>query len=264
MGTEPWKSPLMLSANVVMDNNNQKEAKKQSVPSNCVGLKDGEYSMRLIDDTSYPLVTAKCHNQYLIEISGVNKNDRSNWAKWFIPSQNNYDEEHSKFLVSPQCDVCDKTDKEHQMFGDQSAYYANPDAYGNFQGVRRPACEMDWNSYKCKTCAYNLEQSTKIGVDRTCEYSECMHQGLTMGACYTEIRSAFQYAAQTFMEFIDSRNPNCMAFKPSIGINGRFCQCFKPQKQQYVDVELNELTEYEKKKKKKKKKKKNFSALIPL
>merc|ERR1712151_540578 len=63
--TEAWKSPLMLSANVVMDNNNKKEAEKQSVPSNCVGLKDGEYSMRLIDDTSYPLVTAKCHNEYL-------------------------------------------------------------------------------------------------------------------------------------------------------------------------------------------------------
>ena len=43
------------------------------VPSNCIGLSDGYYYFKLIDDDKYPIIYAKCSNEYLILDVSVDK-----------------------------------------------------------------------------------------------------------------------------------------------------------------------------------------------
>ncbi len=37
-----------------------------SIPSNCIGLSDGYYYFKLLEDDNYPIIYAKCSNEYLI------------------------------------------------------------------------------------------------------------------------------------------------------------------------------------------------------
>mmetsp|Transcript_73409 Transcript_73409/g.66071 ORF Transcript_73409/g.66071 Transcript_73409/m.66071 type:complete len:104 (-) Transcript_73409:7-318(-) len=76
-----------------------------SIPSNCIGLSDGYYYLKLIDNDEYPIIYAKCSNEYLIldpsidddiksyfnsfemyhhSVAGPSNQYPINWEDWFF------------------------------------------------------------------------------------------------------------------------------------------------------------------------------------
>merc|ERR1712129_553907 len=74
----------------------------------------------------------------------------------------------TKYLISPHCERCDVNDDYSQQYGDKTVYNINPAAYGLFFGVRRPACDFEWDTMECKTCKWN-QDGFMDGYPRTYE-----------------------------------------------------------------------------------------------
>ncbi len=108
----------------------------------------------------------------------------------------------------------------------------NPAAYVLFFGVRRPACDFDWDTLECKTCRWNpngfmtgYPRSYDLTLEGTAQNDRNL-PNIMIGVCLTEVSSAFQTATKDFEQFSEYGTWN---YKPSIGINGRFCQCAQVQ-----------------------------------
>lgn len=191
-----------------------------SLPSNCVGLEDGKYAMLLINSPEYPILTdVRCSNEYMIidystenkwtsyfsswlkyhyAVAGPSGNDHSNWKGWFLPSELS---KTSNFLLSPKCNKCDANDDiNKQHFAEYSAYYLSSLAFGCFNPTRGwPACDMDFDTYDCKICEWNADESQIFSYLRHSEtLEEIQMKSQSAGVCDFEIRSSMQSIATDY------------------------------------------------------------------
>ena len=240
----------------------------RQIPTSCLGLDDGYHYLKLLPDdstTSYPIIYALCHNEYVVidhsidgdwssylssfakyhyAVVGPVRNDHSNWSKWFLPELNQHTNSnidtttnsnaYGNFLVSPQCDKCltsdDDESVDYQLHGDQSAYYMSALAFGCFNAVRGwPACDMDFDSYECKICTWDtsLTQISSSPRPSTVTWEDAVNDNLKTGICDFEIRNSRESVSQSFSKCAAEGDSNSN-WKPSLGIDGRFCQCWKP------------------------------------
>ena len=226
---------------------------------------------------SYPIIYALCHNEYVVidhsidgdwssylssftkyhyAVVGPIRNDHSNWSKWFLPELNQHtntdtlDTEttinhYGNFLVSPQCDACLASDDDesidYQLHGDQSAYYMSALAFGCFNAVRGwPACDMDFDSYECKICTWDtsLTQISSTPRPSTVTWEDAVNDNLKTGICDFEIRNSRESVSQSFSKCAAEGDSNSN-WKPSLGIDGRYCQCWKPSAKSLNPNEVN-------------------------
>ena len=166
---------------------------KVLLPMSCHDLEDGYHFMKLLDDdlatdTVFPIVHVQCSHGYVMidyahdpawtayfsswikyhyAVAGPVRGDDANWSRWFLPDLYSetmpIDESlNGRYLVAPQCNACGK-DEVYQVSGAHSAYYMSALAFGCFSPVRGwPACDMDYESYACKTCEWSVPLSLSI------------------------------------------------------------------------------------------------------
>ena len=109
-----------------------------TVPNSCLNHEDDDtVIVKLLDDDSYPLITTKCRNQYMIvdfkqdplwrkyfvsarnyhyNLIGPEKDDHVNWQEWIIP-------EMEDFIVSPDCISCDEDHELNIKYSTSSGIY---------------------------------------------------------------------------------------------------------------------------------------------
>eukprot|EP01083_Nonionella_stella_P297357 1009855_1 len=134
-----------------------------SIPSNCIGLSDGYYYLKLLQDDNYPIIYAKCSNEYLIldpsldkdiqlyfnsfemyhiSVGGPSNKYLTNWDNWFTPPSNHY-------LISPNCDSCD-IDHTRQLYSSQTVYMMTGTMFGCYWLFHNNhKYDQDWNTYEC-------------------------------------------------------------------------------------------------------------------
>eukprot|EP01084_Bolivina_argentea_P090521 163099_1 len=218
----------------------------KSIPSNCLGLSDGFYYLKLLEGDEYPIIYAKCSNEYLIldpsldediklyfnsfemyhhAVAGPSNEYPVDWAHWFTPHHTD-----GKYLLSPDCDTCEP-DHERQLYGDQTVYMMTGSMFGCFWDFAYDhAYDQDFDTYQC----YYDPQST---LDTRQQVGEITKYPLTdasskndwdhSGVCAFNVRPAT-------LE-IPSDHESCTAIgndmdhrhhlKPSIGTSGSHCIC---------------------------------------
>jgi len=251
------------------------------LPSSCVGLSDGFHYLKLMEDTvntTYPVVYAKCSNEFMMidystdedwsayfstwlkyhyAVSGPSRNEEIAWPEWFLPDKrfvtygddetaDDYIQGSGSYRVSPSCSSCASEDEvDFQLNGDQSAYYMSALAFGCFDPTRGwPACDMDYDSYSCKLCEWD-DDGTQISSQTrpiTMTYEQVNHQGLKAGVCDFNIRSSVQSVEKSYSKCAIEGSPN-LNWKPSLGMDGRFCQCYQPAITETSDAEEAEPAE---------------------
>ena len=243
---------IFILTNAILRHVASTDTETVTLTTNCVGLSDGYHFIKLLEDDQtnsieYPILHALCDNEYIIidyssdpdwssyfttwikyhyGVVGPVRTDKSNWTQWFLPNTNN---ERDHCLVSPDCTKCTETSP-NQLHDKHSAYYMSALAFGCFSQVRGwPACDFDYSSYECKICHWDegLTQISSQKRDDTVTWEDAIEQNLKTGICDFEIRSSTQLIAQTFTECATEGNDN-KNWKPSLGIDGRYCQCYKP------------------------------------
>ena len=217
--------------------------------SDCIGLSDGSYTFQFSSDG--PLVNLDCSNEYVIlnvnkddkikeyftsfekwhyAIGGPKKSDPVNWNQWFKPNNNDND---GKFLISPQCDVCDKNN-EIQVYDEKSSYWmtANMLKLHWAGGGGAIECIMDPDTYECYDCSAcdiddndNYSQRNTGGIctpsvisKTASDYSVAEICGVAVESSDTQVETIAQNALIT----------TSYQYRPSIGTDGRFCVCYQP------------------------------------
>eukprot|EP01084_Bolivina_argentea_P008603 16099_1 len=225
------------------------------LPSSCIGLDDGTYTMKLINDEHSPILSAQCSNEYMIinpstdpnwssyftswikyhyGVAAPLRNDLVNWNEWFLPSALHTDND---FLISLDCASCD-INSNVQKYGTDSSFYLSALAFGCFNPTRGwPSCDMEYDTYQCRLCHWNEERSQVIWTPRNfITTHEADSQGELTGICDFEIKASTDTVLQSYHECTTYIPTEYHNFKPSIGTDGRHCQCFKPQQTQTVSV----------------------------
>ena len=255
-------------------NSNIESESLTTVPTSCLGLDDGYHYVKLLQDDIdnsilYPILYVQCSNEYIIinydiepewneyfttwikyhyGVVGPIRNDKSNWSKWFLPdrfTQNNLDRS-GNYMVSPNCDKCSISSL-LQLHDEKSAYYMSALAYGCFNPVRGwPACDFDYDTYQCKICKWDdsLTQISSSRRDDTLSYEDVVDLNYYTGICDFEIRSSIQDISQSFTKCAAQGDDN-KNWKPSLGIDGRFCQCYKPfhKKRTHITIKKKRLND---------------------
>eukprot|EP01084_Bolivina_argentea_P099169 178267_1 len=78
-------------------------------------------------------------------------------------------------------------------------------------------------------CEWDHDNIHLTNTDRpdTMSHEEMLDEGIQFGSCSFEIRSSSQPISQTFSECVVAPK-GVTNWKPSLGLDGRFCECFKP------------------------------------
>jgi len=219
-----------------------KEDETITVYKSCLSLSDGEYYFQLSENK--PIIKAKCSNGYMIidynldnnivnyftswtkyhyAIAGPLNGDQVNWLNWFTPAN-----EKSNFLVSSDCNVCNEENNPIKNEGTNNiGYYMTGNMFGCFWYIRGvPICDFDYDTYECRCCSLDgnnffiINEEIKDFHDSILFSDDCE----TSGACPTFIRDI----NATILPSHDScAQGSSNSFKPSIGMDGRFCVCYQ-------------------------------------
>ena len=245
------------------------------IPNSCINQQDtNDLIIQPINNDNYPSLNVKCSNEYIIidinkdknwlkyfkssrlyhyAIYGPEKDDHSNWNEWYLPSSISY-------LVSPDCSTCDITSELNIIYTKSSSYYMTPTGSQCTQiPISRIGCDMDYNTYECRVCEteltrepgywlsypiYNGLNDDNIGVMHNFNEIELMQQ-YKYGLCMFTIRDAnavhtddsFKHCKTATHEDLISEEI-LPRRKPSIGSNGQFCVCVKPENLEYYDIDI--------------------------
>eukprot|EP01084_Bolivina_argentea_P301903 520992_1 len=243
-----------------------------TLPTSCIGLDNGYHYIKLLHDDiennmKYPIIYALCSNEYIIidysidpdwssyfttwikyhyGVIGPIRNDKSNWSKWFLPDRyTQYDNHIGNYIVSPDCISCDISST-IQLHNNKSSYYMSALAFGCFNPVRGwPACDFDYKTYECYICEWDNDLTQIYSTPRpvTFTFEHAIQQDIKTGICDFEIRSSIQQISQSFTKCAAQGQHNTN-WKPSLGIDHRFCQCYKPfhnHKKKHITVQSNQL-----------------------
>ena len=176
-----------------------------SVSNTCRGLKDGVYTLKLLDGPTdvYPLVSVKCSNQYMIidaeadpnllkyfssyelwhyAIIGPSNEDHVNWREWYLPSAPDTDtadsSDSSDSDVSSDSTSSDDSDSDSETTfeflysADCSSCYER-DLYGHFGG----SDDVPYMSGNLFGCFWPVRGSHDSDMDWNtyeCYYQHCV------------------------------------------------------------------------------------------
>ena len=160
--------------------------------------------MKLIDGDEYPPVKLKCSNGYTIldynrdnnlqdyftswamwhyAAAGPLNGDTVNWRSWYK------DGSQAKYLVSPDCDVCDE-ESGMQKYETKSTYWMTGNVFGCFWSMKAfHDCDMDFDTYTCYSCKeYSKTHSTDdiVAMDESVDAAQYSWTGM----CVDSIREA--------------------------------------------------------------------------
>ena len=247
----------------VQDTTGNDEEAWISLPNSCVGLSDGTYWLKLLDDTdevSYPPVNLECINGYAIldynrdanieqyftsfkywhyGVVGPAPDDRVNWQEWYLP----FASDITKFALSPDCNSCDY-DQDWQVYEDKTTYWMTGNTFQCWWSVKGVGeCEMNYFTYECYECAQwqnNEVSSSKQAIS----YLETDTKIWRMcGECTHAVKPSFSKTPQTHDE--------CQAysfqgtFQPSLGVDGRYCACTQQSETEYYTMSKPLFDEFE-------------------
>ena len=201
-----------------------------SLESACNNLEDGYHWIRPIagvndDGDEYPNLYVHCNDGWtVIDPSLVDRtnaqhpkhyftsyndatevvassmiNEHVTWSEWWIPGKM---ESNTEYRISSDCLKCESTDD----FGDNSVYYLT----GNYVGclwITKGYCDMDPDSLECYTCSAPGSDEVLSGL--------CTHM---IADADRSVNTAHDDCVGT------SYNA-----EPSIGTNGEYCVCYKPE-----------------------------------
>jgi len=199
------------------------------LPSACNDLENGYHWIRpLSTDEVYPNIYVKCVDGYTMLdpslmdffnahhikslfttysdvtdfVASSSLNDHVTWTEWFLPA-----DDATKWKVAEDCSACEEADG----LGDKSTYYMT----GNYNGclwVTKGYCDMDPDSLECYEC-------TAPHVDEPLS-----------GLCSHMLMAADQAVNAEHEECVG----NSYNQEPSIGTEGEFCVCYKPESSSIV------------------------------
>jgi len=199
------------------------------LPSACNDLENGYHWIRpLSTDEVYPNIYVKCVDGYTMLdpslmdffnahhikslfttyndvtdfVASSSLNDHVTWTEWFLPA-----DEATKWKVAEDCSACEEVDG----LGDKSTYYMT----GNYNGclwVTKGYCDMDPDSLECYECTAPHVDEPLSGL--------CSHMHM---AADQEVNAEHEECVG-----------NSYNQEPSIGTEGEFCVCYKPESSSIV------------------------------
>ena len=234
------------------------------------------------NDTIYPIINQKCSNGYIIidvnhdsnvkeyftsfemyhyALGGPNQMDGVNWESWFILNGN-------KYIISPKCDICNENNMELNPHGILTSYYMTGTMFGCLTTHKAERdCSWDWDTYECKYCTlkdsdgdlgyhvmyknskdynkyYEMKQEL-INGDTSLYMDEDGHDNswmtLQIGLCGVYPLPSNQKAtALNRDECFDFTN----TYQPSIGTDGRYCQCISTTNNDKITVSMDTFNKY--------------------
>jgi len=238
----------------------------RKVPSSCHGLSDGIHYILPMADASFPILRVRCQSsftiidpslepdwsayfsswtQYHFGVVGPTRNDKVNWAEWFLPDTTS----DGTYAVSEDCHACLEPSSSSNTVDStfpSSAYYLSALAFGCFQPVRGwPACDFDYDTYACKLCSWDdsLTQISSAPRPADMSWEEALSLNLKTGICDFEVRSPQQQVSKSFTHCVAApkNSENNHNWKPSLGISAAKCQCWRPsdltQQQTFTEVD---------------------------
>mmetsp|Transcript_41398 Transcript_41398/g.66586 ORF Transcript_41398/g.66586 Transcript_41398/m.66586 type:complete len:1075 (-) Transcript_41398:25-3249(-) len=246
------------------------------VPNSCVNHEDDDAAiLKPVDGDSYPLIAAKCRNQYMIvdlhtdldweqyftsfreyhyNLMGPVKDDHVNWQEWMVPDLDD-------FIISPDCNTCDEDFELNIKYGTATGYYMTPVTAGCTQlPIGRIGCDMDWHSYACRVCetaqtrepgywmsyeVYNglndpettMHFTNEIDDENFAKYGLCGFSVRDAKAEHSDKTDTFEHCKTVTHEDVEGEQIMPRR-KPSIGKDGRFCMCVKPSADKYAQYEV--------------------------
>jgi len=259
----------------------EEEASIVNVPNSCIGQDDNDDTIvKLADGQSYPLVHTKCRNEFMIvdvnqddswadyfvsmrkyhyNLLGPGKDDHVNWQEWMTVAQD-------EFLISPDCHTCDAHFELNDKYKTQSAYYMTPVADGCTQlPIGRIGCDMDWHTYACRVCetvetrepGYWISYEVYNGLndaDNTFHFIDEVDEEnfAKYGLCGFTVRDAkadhsaeidtFEHCKTVTHDDVEGEGI-LPRRKPSMGLDGRFCMCVKPEEYSEYQVPKQQLVD---------------------
>eukprot|EP00485_Elphidium_margaritaceum_P008249 CAMPEP_0202688380 /NCGR_PEP_ID=MMETSP1385-20130828/3905_1 /ASSEMBLY_ACC=CAM_ASM_000861 /TAXON_ID=933848 /ORGANISM="Elphidium margaritaceum" /LENGTH=1949 /DNA_ID=CAMNT_0049343345 /DNA_START=200 /DNA_END=6049 /DNA_ORIENTATION=+ len=215
------------------------------VPSACNNMADGlQYILPygLYATSDYPLLPVMCSNgdtildpslsfetyekyfsslyMYDVGIGGPALEDFATWRTWFLPFENRDIKAVFEYGVSEDCNSCaygnEETDDALSPPSTNNAYYMT----GNFYlcaWITKGDCDMDAETYECFQCSRNGQSTVYPGV--------CSH-----------LKTGVDTVVHTDHYQCTGNNDN---LKPSIGTNGQFCACYRPQSNDLREFQMN-------------------------
>jgi len=153
------------------------------IPSSCIGLSDGHYYLKLLEGDAYPVVYAKCSNEFMIldpsldsdiaqyfdsfdkfhvSVAGPDNSHQVNWQDWFLPSslssEVTTDDDAvdtvdtaatQRFVISPDCNTC-AVSNQRQLYADRTVYMMTGSLFGCFwERANEHQLDEDFSSYQC-------------------------------------------------------------------------------------------------------------------
>merc|ERR1719361_1674803 len=189
--------------------------------------------------------------------------DYSNWEQWWRPNAQFIDssddsestEEYFQYAISEDCNSCSLDNNKNSKYtllnedyyvnGDRTAYYMTGTLFGCLATHKAEKdCRWDYDTYTCNYCSTNgLEADLDltyhvISPHRPTDWiwwnewgsnqvanDSLTWIGLQMGLCGV-------WPNSTYTDMVPTTRDECNAMqdniKPSIGTDGRFCVCVKP------------------------------------
>jgi len=219
----------------------------QLIPNSCIDLEDGEQFIKMLDGDNYPVVKVKCSNGYTIldynldseissyftsflkwhySLAGPSQSQHINLEEWYVP-----DDGSTKYLVSDDCSSCDESIQEYST---KNGYYMNANIYGCFVFPRGMAdCDFDLDTLECHACYATTDFSTIYQTEFGAE------DALYMGSCMTFVRESNAEVDRTFDECTSQTDTG---YKPTIGVEGKYCICVQPSTTQYFSIDSTAIS----------------------
>lgn len=151
--------------------------------------------------------------------------------------------QYFSYVLSPDCSSCDGTifdtvknaqsTLNDDVYGDRTAYYMTGSLFDCASDSEMMAdCAMDYDSYQCPVCTTE-ESEADLGYKQTAFPELYGADSLSLGVCgVTPMSSYSDRVPQSQRECVEGGD----RLKPSIGNDGRFCVCYKPQSDYNVDT----------------------------
>ena len=253
--------------------NKQNVINSDTLPNSCNDLSDGLQYLKLIDSDDYPAVEVKCSNGYAVLDYTVDENikeyfsswtqwfprtvgptndEHINWQQWFLPTQYTTDttsgEESTttSFVISPDCNTCEETNG-RQLYGDSTTYWMTGTIFGCFWKMKGAHnCDVDYDTDVCYTCSSGLGNSLEFRAISDDEDTSDAYD--TTGICPHNVRESNYWVTtdhDSCTAYSEGDEHSELHLKPSLGIEGNHCVCFKQQQTQWYSYTEPEEEETE-------------------
>ena len=222
--------------------------------NSCIGKEDGDYWIKFSDeDGNYVPVYLSCSNEYVIldyskdsnlekyfsswqlwhyGTAGPSNSNPVTWEEWFL--NGNSESLNANYLVSPDCNICDESSS-RQLANTKSTYWLSGNLAKQFWwNFALPGCDMDYETYECYSCIECMDVTLACDAP-SMNYARSSNDFDLTGICSTAIRdSSSEVPNDNWREATIAD----VVYKPSLGIDSRFCVCYKPNENDADDYPL--------------------------